>query len=106
MTDTENQELMSKFIKKNISTYHEESSHKNFEEYKKQKNEELLEAKNNSKYLSSQYRRYQDFNTFKANVLTSIKTLPVFIFIGITFVVAIYNILTTIGHSVRILFRV
>lgn len=106
MTNTENQEIMSNFIKKNISGYNEEKSNKDFENYKQHKSEELIEAKNNSKYLSGQYRRYQDFDNFKANVLASSKTIPIFIFIGITFVVAMYNILTAIGNSVRILFKV
>ena len=106
MTNIENQEIMSNFIKKNISGYNEEKNNKEFKDCKQHKSEELIEAKNNSKYLSGQYRRYQDFDNFKANVLASSKTIPIFIFIGITFVVAMYNILTAIGNSVRILFKV
>lgn len=106
MTNIENQEIMSNFIKKNISGYNEEKNNKEFKDCKQQKREESTEAKNNSKYLSSQYRRYQDFDTFKANILVSSKTISIFIFIGITFVVAMYNILTAIGNSVRILFKV
>lgn len=99
MKNQETQDIMTNFIQKKVDGYISKNNQKNFEEHKKQRTEHLLDIQNNSKFLNSKYRRYENYDVFKAQILNSSKMLPIFIFITITLVVAMYNILSIINNK-------
>lgn len=97
-----NQKEFMNFTKEKINGY---DSKKTFNSSEKNRNdEELAEAKKYSKFLNSEYRRYKSFDMFAAQVLNSKKVLPLALLVGVTFVVAMYNILTAMNEAFTLLF--
>lgn len=106
MLDKDNQNVFMSFIKNKVVDYDGKKTSNYLEKNKLSKEEELAEAKKYSKFLNSEYRRYKSFDMFAAQVLNSKKVLPVALFIGVTFVVAMYNILSALNEAFMILFGV
>ena len=92
------------FTKENNSRYNNDI--KDISHYRQQKEQQLSEAKLRSKFLSAEYRRYKSFDMFTAQLRSSVRMMPLIIFVGITFVVAICNILSNISVAIETVLNV
>lgn len=99
-----NKKAFMNFTREKVNGYDDKKTFNNLD--KNHDNEELAEAKKYSKFLSSEYRRYKSFDMFAAQVLNSKKVLPLALLVGITLVVAMYNILTAMNEAFILLFGV
>ena len=92
------------FTKENNSKYNNDI--KDISHYRQQKEQRLNEAKSRSKFLSAEYRRYKSVDMFTAQLRSSVRMMPLIIFVGITFVVAICNILSNISVAIETVLNV
>lgn len=106
MLNKNSQEAFINFTQKNNLEYNNSKNINSFKNYQEKKMECLEKAKNRSIFLNSEYRRYKNFDMFKAQLRNSVKIMPLIILVGIILVIAMYNILSVLRNTFELMFGI